>query len=270
MGTRGLIGYYSKGITKATYNHYDSYPSYLGEEVRDYIAERTPSELYDDFQGIRLINEDDEITPEDVIKYTNFWYGDVGKHFINGDLRMEQGWYDLLRERQGDFSAYAEIGLMIDGADFIKDSLFCEWAYLINLDRGVLEVYRGFQTKVPKKNRYALSKEVIAEKKAKIKSEGRGQYYTWINNGKKEKIFHKNHAYYNCDLIAQIPLDMVEDFDMSMFQDIIYMVEETGDGHVGEVIPKDVFGTEAIRSTFQPSVLAVIGLITIEDNGAMA
>ena len=28
---------------------------------------------------------------------------------------------------------------------FAKDSLFCEWAYVVNLDTEMLEVYRGFQ-----------------------------------------------------------------------------------------------------------------------------
>jgi hypothetical protein len=253
MGTRGLIGYYSKGVTKATYNHFDSYPKCLGEEVREYIADRTARELYEDFLGIRLVQENKEVTPEDVIAYTNFWYGDVGRHFINGDLREEQGWYDLLRERQGDFAAYAEIGLMIDGISFIKDSLYCEWAYIINLDRGVLEVYRGFQEKKPKKNRYALSKEEIAVVKAE-----KGYY---VRDLKGKRTFHKNQ-YYNCDLIAQIPLEDVPDFDMSQFQDIVYSTEDTIDAHVGSIIPENRFGTEAIRSTVQPEILTVTGVVS--------
>ena len=39
--------------------------------------------------------------------------------------------------------------------NFAADSLFCEWAYVLDLDREVLEVYEGFQKKpTTKKDRF--------------------------------------------------------------------------------------------------------------------
>jgi hypothetical protein len=64
----------------------------------------------------------------------------------------------LLREAQGDLTAFKKgLRYMIDYANFLKNSLFCEWGYVINLDTNQLEVYRGFQKK-PNDNRYVVSK----------------------------------------------------------------------------------------------------------------
>lgn len=49
------------------------------------------------------------------------------------------------------------VGLMPEGNDFIKDSLFCEWGYILNLDEGNLEVYHGFQSSPHALGRYAVA-----------------------------------------------------------------------------------------------------------------
>ena len=47
------------------------------------------------------------------------------------------------------------IGLQ-NAIDFAGDSLFCEWAYVIDLDKGTLEVYQGFnEDAVPAGERFA-------------------------------------------------------------------------------------------------------------------
>jgi hypothetical protein len=33
---------------------------------------------------------------------------------------------------------------VIDNSDFAADSLFCEWAYVIDFDKNTFEVYKGF------------------------------------------------------------------------------------------------------------------------------
>ena len=37
MGTRGLYGFRKNGVDKVTYNHYDSYPEYLGRNILEFI-----------------------------------------------------------------------------------------------------------------------------------------------------------------------------------------------------------------------------------------
>jgi hypothetical protein len=44
---------------------------------------------------------------------------------------------------------------MLNAFDFIRDSLFCEYAYVVNLDDGLFEVYEGFQREPHDKGRYA-------------------------------------------------------------------------------------------------------------------
>ena len=63
--------------------------------------------------------------------------------------------YCLLRKAQGDLNAYkTDLKYMIDSKEFLGNSLFCEYAYIINLDKNVLEFYKGFN-KVPQNNRYS-------------------------------------------------------------------------------------------------------------------
>jgi hypothetical protein len=45
MGTRGIIGFITKGVRWGTYNHSDSYPSGLGDAIVKFILARTDEEL---------------------------------------------------------------------------------------------------------------------------------------------------------------------------------------------------------------------------------
>jgi len=70
---------------------------------------------------------------------------------------------------------------MLNYNDFIKNSLFCEWAYIINLDSKELEIYKGFQ-KEPNNNRYSIDAP-------------------------------SDRGYYNCKLLMSISLDVARDID---------------------------------------------------------
>ena len=63
-------------------------------------------------------------------------------------------WYAVLRHMQGDILAHLTMGVMIDSHDFIMNSLFCEFAYIVNLDTNMFEVYQGFQSTLHNDGRY--------------------------------------------------------------------------------------------------------------------
>jgi len=144
MGTRGALGYVGtiegERLTKVSYNHYDSYPSELGCRVVEYIQSKNFGGIYNDFTSIELVDENAFPTKEQVkrcslAETTN----------LEVSLQSEEDWYCLLRGAHGRLDMYADVGYMIDSKEFLYDSLFCEWAYILNMDTKELEIYRGFQ-----------------------------------------------------------------------------------------------------------------------------
>lgn len=148
VGTRGMVGFVIDGEVKAAYNHFDSYPEGLGLNVLVYArmaAEDLPA-LADKARAMRLVTEDTPVTPEDVERYG---------HLSDAGVGEAGSWYSLVRHAQGSLAAYLEAGLMLDCEDFPLDSLFCEWGYLLDLDTGTFEAYRGFQHHQHTKGRFA-------------------------------------------------------------------------------------------------------------------
>ena len=181
MGTRGFIGWKLDGEIVIAYQQFDSYPDYVG--VRFLGAVRTEQQRilteYADAQAesgqpatqdkaelakivrerfaarlrsVRRVSEDGpEPTDEDREKYA---------HLANGQVNNGEGWYSLLRNLQGELSAVLDAQVILEhDPNWPRESLFCEWGYLLNLDAdgglGRIEVYRGFQTASPKAGEWA-------------------------------------------------------------------------------------------------------------------
>lgn len=170
MSTRGLVGFRLDEMDYLTYNHSDSYPSWLGIQVAEALRELLGDAdlTIDRIRAVTLVVEDDPPPSvgeqERLKKYTNMSVASPAEY-----------WYQTLRKTQGDLEAILDAGYMIDSSEFIKDSLYCEWAYIANFDSEMLEVYRGFQKERHSKGRYAS---------------------TSPDNG-----------YYPCALIDEIPFD---------------------------------------------------------------
>lgn len=148
MGTRGAYGFRKGEQDKLTYNHFDSYPSGLGLTIMGFIRDNTDENMEAIFDKIQLVNESDVPTPEQA-KGCEEWTNQDALNDRGGD------WYCVLRAAQGQPEEFNKgLKFMIDNHRFIQDSLFCEHAYIINLDTKMLEYYIGYQNK-QNDNRYS-------------------------------------------------------------------------------------------------------------------
>lgn len=158
MGTRGLYCAVVDGEFKvAQYGQWDAYPSGQGLDilkfVRAVVANGRVEEFKTALRGLKVLT-DEEIKA--------FWeqqgadangFIDMGAAKRAGELRPE-----LSRDTGSDI-----MQLVLDGkakavklsTDFASDSLFCEWAYVIDTDAGILEVFKGFQKEKHDKGRFA-------------------------------------------------------------------------------------------------------------------
>lgn len=146
MGTRSLIGFTHNGVTKASYNQYDGYPSYMGVQMltfADTLAERYGNDkvsiingLGADVDKLIVVKEYDSPTDAERVKLAEF--SDDG-------VSTGADWYSTLRNCQGDPDAILRSGYILDSFNFGYDSLFCEWAYIIDLDTFTLDIYQGFR-----------------------------------------------------------------------------------------------------------------------------
>lgn len=149
MGTRGAYGFRIDGTDKITYNHFDSYPDALGLDMAKYVKNHTDAELAEAARRLIAIEPDSKATPEQIAKYKRF--ADPG--VSSGNL---SDWYVLLRGAQCNPEAWHRgLDHFSSDGEFMADSLFCEFAYVVNLDEGTLEFYRGFNKDKAAPGRYA-------------------------------------------------------------------------------------------------------------------
>lgn len=150
MGTRGAFGFRLNGEDKVTYNHFDSYPSGLGKDLLKELSGQTYESLVATAKRITLVNSDSKPTEEQIASL---------KKYANTGVSSKQldEWYVLLRETQGTLAPWlsGDLPVMIDSHRFLADSLFCEYAYIVNLDGKCFEVYHGFNKDPNAEGRYA-------------------------------------------------------------------------------------------------------------------
>lgn len=131
MGTRGTYGFIKNGEKKLSYNHFDSYPSGLGEKIKEYITTHSISQMNETFDKIRMVSDEKTYNVDFINNPLYEKYLKFSDNGVNGGC----GWYALLRNVQGNLSAYddPDLDVMLEGEGD-------EWEYVLNLDTNELEV----------------------------------------------------------------------------------------------------------------------------------
>lgn len=158
MGTRHLIAVQKNGEYKiAQYGQWDGYPSGQGVRVLQFLRDMDAEVFKRNLDTTRFIDED-ELTE----RWRDVGADDSG--FVSLDISDKfrakypensrdtgAGILDLVAEKQG-------LGLY-NHIDFAQDSLFCEWAYVVDLDNNTFEVFEGFNRHEVTEGRFAGPKE---------------------------------------------------------------------------------------------------------------
>lgn len=185
MGTRHLVAVVMDDQFKvAQYGQWDGYPSGQGETVRAFLSQ----------EGFDLARFREKLSN------AYFITDEEGKAF---DAELKRTGKDL-SELYPSLSRDAGAGILqmiydsedrvplTDSSSFAADSLFCEWGYVIDLDKNMLEIYQGFnQTPV---------------------AEGERFHGMWDSDNDRRA---PGEAYHPIRLLVGIPLGDVATFDMS-------------------------------------------------------
>lgn len=138
MGTRGAFGVVADGVEKIGYNQFDSYPEGNGLDnlqwLRGIIADGSEDDTRRLAIEARLVDDDTPITPEDIENLS-------GVTDLKVSSQSTEDWYCLTRDTHGDIGKMLGCGYILDASDFVTDTLFCEWAYIIDFDKRTFEVY---------------------------------------------------------------------------------------------------------------------------------
>jgi len=165
MSTRGLYGFRYKGVDYLVFNKSDSYPSGLGINTlwatREYfyeanppliswgnisltelrnVAEKRIDALQRRVQALTLVQEDRRVTLEELetLQLSGFFQGLPDRY---------PTWREVFKAAEGCISLLIRgtLGFIAPHNEFMLDSLFCEWAYIIDLDAQCFEVWEGAQ-----------------------------------------------------------------------------------------------------------------------------
>jgi hypothetical protein len=145
MDTRHLTAVVHEGQYKiAQYGQWDGYPEGQGDAARKFLREKFLRPMF-----LARLQETHWLTTEEITAgYVAA--GHDGKSGVRQEVadRFNKAFPYLTRDHGAEILRLVQEStgpvLLKDSHDFAVDSLFCEWAYIVDLDKNTFEVYRGF------------------------------------------------------------------------------------------------------------------------------
>lgn len=152
MGTRGLTAVQLDGEYKvAQYGQWDHYPDGQGATIAKFLDDILSVQTTDLFEGSRLdifrkkIAQVQELTEEECEA--------VNAELAKGGKSLRNDWPELSRDTGGEILALIynsdDPVKLVRDISFAADSLFCEYAYVVDLDKGTFEIFKGFNDEIP-------------------------------------------------------------------------------------------------------------------------
>lgn len=105
MSTRWAFGFRKNGKTKLIYNHFDSYPEGLGKEFTDWLLQRTPEEIDQTYEKLKMGRSD------------TYW---IDEFIASWDLDQRAIVWDEVKEED-------------------LEDCYIEYSYIYDIDTGELE-----------------------------------------------------------------------------------------------------------------------------------
>lgn len=148
MGTRHLICVVKDNEYKvAQYGQWDGYPEGQGIDILNFLKEDMNRDLF-----LNKLNNVSYISDEE---WTKRWIAfgvdlDDSGGWVTNDIsdKFYKKYPEFSRDTGSDILSIIQNSnrdlKLRNSIDFAGDSLFCEWSYVIDFDKNIFEVYKGF------------------------------------------------------------------------------------------------------------------------------
>lgn len=203
MGTRHLTIIKMKGKSHAQYGQWDGYPEGAGVKVLAFLQQLLKSdEKKDTF--LENFSKAKNLSPKEIQKR----WATISRTAAKSGLvtfedagKFEKKWPQLSRNMGSGVLDYIlttpKPELLPSDDSFMLDSLFCEWAWVVDFKKSELQCFEGFNKKPLGKGQPLAGKNSLCVRNAKKLSKKFG------------KEFDESNIYYPVRLTQTIPFDQV-------------------------------------------------------------